>query len=97
MEKLRDKQRKSWQVLSHIKDLKRGYISQIVRKIADLAVRNNAIIVFEDLNIGFKQGRFAIEKQVYQNLELALAQKLNYLVFKDATEARRVILEALIS
>jgi len=86
LEKDRDWQRKSWQEIANIKEMKQGYVSQLVRKICDLAIKHNAIIVFEDLNVGFKRGRFAIEKQVYQNLELALAKKLNYLVFKDASE-----------
>ncbi len=41
------------------------------------------MIVFEDLNFGFKRGRFKIEKQVYQKLEKMLIDKLNFLVFKN--------------
>ena len=37
----------------------------------------------EDLNLGFKRGRFKVEKQVYQKFEKALIDKLNYLVFKS--------------
>lgn len=46
-------------------------------------VQYNAIVVMEDLNFGFKRGRFKVEKQVYQKLEKMLIDKLNYLVFKD--------------
>lgn len=87
LEKNRDWQRKSWQEVENIKEMKKGYISQVVHQICKLIRKYNAIVVFEDLNIGFKRGRFAIEKQIYQNLELALAKKLNYLVFKDAEES----------
>jgi hypothetical protein len=91
----RDLARKNWTTIGNIKDLKDGYISQVVRKIVDLAVYNGgdrkkgfretpAFIVLEDLNIGFKRGRQKIEKQVYQKLELALAKKLNFLVDKGA-------------
>ena len=91
----RDEARKNWTTIGNIKDLKDGYISQVVRKIVDLAVYNGgdrkkgfretpAFIVLEDLNIGFKRGRQKIEKQVYQKLELALAKKLNFLVDKGA-------------
>lgn len=80
----RDYARKNWQTIGTIKELKEGYISQVVRKIADLAVSNNAFIVLEDLNTGFKRGRQKIEKSVYQKLELALAKKLNFLVNKSA-------------
>ena len=84
----RDAARKSWATIESIKELKEGYLSQIVHKIAVMMVRHNAIIVFEDLNFGFKRGRFKFEKQVYQKLEKMLIDKLNYLVFKD-TEARQ--------
>ncbi len=80
----RDMSRKNWQTIGTIKELKAGYISQIVRKIADLALRHNAMIVLEDLNTGFKRGRQKIEKSIYQKFELALAKKLNFLVDKAA-------------
>lgn len=79
-----DTARKSWQTIGTIKELKDGYISQVIRKIVDLSLRYNAFIVLEDLNVGFKQGRQKIEKSVYQKLELALAKKLNFLVEKSA-------------
>lgn len=37
----------------------------------------------EDLNQGFKRGRFKVERQVYQKFETMLINKLNYLVDKD--------------
>ncbi len=83
MEKKRDKARKSWQEIEKIKEIKDGYISHVVYKLYELMLKHNAIIVFENLNAGFKRGRFKIEKQVYQKLELALATKLNYLALKD--------------
>lgn len=82
-EKSRDKARKDWTEIQNIKDLKEGYISQVVHKIAQLMVEYNAIVVMEDLNFGFKRGRFKVEKQVYQKLEKMLIDKLNYLVFKE--------------
>jgi CRISPR-associated protein Cpf1 len=80
----RDFARKNWQTIGTIKELKDGYVSHVVRKIVDLAVKYGAFIVLEDLNIGFKRGRQKIEKSVYQKLELAVAKKLNFLVDKDA-------------
>jgi CRISPR-associated protein Cpf1 len=75
--------RQNWDIIGSIKDLKDGYISQVVHTLADLVLRYNAVIVLEDLNGGFKRGRQRIEKSVYQKLELALAKKLSYLVLKD--------------
>lgn len=79
----RDKARKNWQTIGNIKELKEGYLSNVVHEIAKLMVENNAIVVMEDLNFGFKRGRFAVERQVYQKFENMLIEKLNYLVFKD--------------
>lgn len=79
----RDEARKNWKKIENIKELKEGYLSQVVHKIAKMVIDNNAIVVFEDLNFGFKKGRFKVEKQVYQKLEKMLIDKLNYLVFKD--------------
>ncbi|MDD3976411.1 MAG: type V CRISPR-associated protein Cas12a/Cpf1, partial [Candidatus ainarchaeum sp.] len=80
--------RQNWHKIVNIKELKEGYLSQVIYKISKMAVENNAIIVLEDLNYGFKKGRFKIEKQVYQKFEKMLIDKLNYLMFKekDSTE-----------
>lgn len=83
-EKERDQARKSWSSIENIKELKQGYLSHIVHKLAQLIIKHNAIVCLEDLNSGFKRGRFKVEKQVYQKFEKALIDKLNYLVFKDA-------------
>lgn len=82
-EKARDAARKSWTEIGRIKDLKAGYLSVVVHELAQMMIKYNAVIALEDLNFGFKRGRFAIEKQVYQKFEKALIDKLNYLVFKD--------------
>ncbi|MBU1167427.1 type V CRISPR-associated protein Cas12a/Cpf1, partial [Patescibacteria group bacterium] len=78
----RDKARKEWETIETIKELKEGYVSQIVHEISEMMVKHNAIVVMEDLNFGFKRGRFKVEKQIYQKLEKKLIDKLNYLVFK---------------
>ena len=79
----RDKARKNWQTIGTIKELKEGYLSAAVHEIATLMVEHNAIVVMEDLNFGFKRGRFAVERQIYQKFENMLIEKLNYLVFKE--------------
>lgn len=60
-------------------------MSHVVHKLAELIIKHNAIVCLEDLNFGFKRGRFSVEKQVYQKFEKALIDKLNYLVFKNST------------
>jgi len=88
-EKKRKIERQTWQIIEEIKDLKKGYISQVVRKLADLIIKYNAIIVFEDLNMRFKQIRGGIEKSAYQQLEKALIEKLNFLVNKNETNPEK--------
>lgn len=78
----REQARKDWQEVEGIKDMKKGYISQVIRELADLAIKHNAIIVLEDLNMRFKQIRGGIEKSIYQQLEKALIEKLSFLVDK---------------
>ncbi len=85
-EENRLKQRQNWNQIENIKELKEGYLSQVIHKIAILMEKYNAVIVLEDLNNGFKNSRTKIEKQVYQKFEKMLIDKLNYLIFKDKTK-----------
>ena len=85
-EKERDTARRSWSSVGKIKDLKEGFLSQVIHEITTTMIENNAIVVLEDLNFGFKRGRFCVERQVYQKFEKMLIDKLNYLVFKNKPE-----------
>lgn len=87
--KNREQARRDWKSVEQIKDLKKGYISLVVREIADLIIKYNAIVVFEDLNMRFKQVRGGIEKSVYQQLEKALIDKLNFLVNKNEMDPEK--------
>lgn len=85
--------KKNWQAQNRIKDLKSGYISHVVHRLVEEIIKDDnnrisphAYIVLEDLNTEMKRGRQKIEKQVYQNLEVALAKKLNFVVDKEAKQ-----------
>jgi CRISPR-associated protein Cpf1 len=78
----RIEERKEWGVIENIKDLKEGYLSQVIHYLTNLMITHNAIIAIEDLNSGFKRGRQKVEKQVYQKFEKMLIEKLNYLADK---------------
>lgn len=84
--------KKNWQEQNKIKDLKNGYISHVVHSLVEETIKDDgriaphAYIVLEDLNTEMKRGRQKIEKQVYQNLETALAKKLNFVVDKNAKQ-----------
>lgn len=80
--------RRNWKKIANIKDLKRGYLSQVVHIISKMMVEYNAIVVLEDLNPGFIRGRQQIERNVYEQFERMLIDKLNFYVdkHKDANE-----------
>lgn len=89
----RMKARQSWQTIENIKELKEGYLSAVIHKIAELMIEYNAIVVLEVLNPGFMRGRQKVEASVYQKFEKMLIDKLNYLADKkkDPQEAGGVL------
>lgn len=85
-EKEMESAKKEWQTVESIKELKEGYLSQVVYKISQLMIKYNAILVLENLNEGFINGRKKVGKQVYQKFEKMMIDKLNYLVDKNLEE-----------
>ena len=81
-EEERQRERQSWNTIEGIKELKQGYMSQVIHKIVALMVKYHAVVVLEDLNMGFKRGRQKVESSVYQQFEKALIDKLNLLIDK---------------
>lgn len=78
----RTEARRNWKKIENIKDLKVGYLSQVVHVIAQMMVEYKAIVVLEDLNMGFMRGRQKIERNVYEQFEHMLIDKLNFYVDK---------------
>lgn len=79
----RDEARHNWGQIQNIKDVKQGYLSQVVHIISKMMVKYDAIVVLEDLNKGFVRGRQKIEHSVYKQFEKMLIDKLCYLVDKQ--------------
>lgn len=79
----RTEARRNWHKIENIKDLKEGYLSQVVHIIAKMMAEYKAIVVLEDLNMGFMRGRQKIERNVYEQFEKMLIDKLNYFVDKQ--------------
>lgn len=79
----RTEARRNWQKIENIKEIKEGYLSQVIHVIAKMMVEYKAIVVLEDLNMGFMRGRQKIERQVYEKFEKMLIDKLNYYVDKQ--------------
>lgn len=93
-EEQRNREQKKWQKITPIKDLKKGYLDNVINEITKIIsenIDNNVvtIIVLEDLNQNFKRARFFRERQVYQEFEKDLISKLNYLVNKNKKNHRR--------
>lgn len=76
--------RRSWDTIETIKELKEGYLSQVVHIISKMMVEYNAIVVLEYLNPGFMRERQKIERQVYEKFEKMLIEKLNCYIDKHA-------------
>lgn len=79
----RDDARRNWKKIENIKEIKEGYLSQVVHIISKMMVEYKAIVVLEDLNMGFMRGRQKIERQVYEKFEKMLIDKLNCYVDKQ--------------
>lgn len=82
-ERERRESRRSWTSIGAIRNLKEGYVSAAVHEICRIAVEENAVIVVEDLNYGFKNSRKKVERQTYQTFERMLIGKLQHMVLKD--------------
>ncbi len=80
-EKMRSQQRE-WKEMDKIQDIKDGYLSVVVHELAKMVVENNAIIVLEELNMGFMGSRQSQLANVYQKFEEKLRNKLQFYVDK---------------
>lgn len=83
IEAKRQDERRSWNQLDNIANLKRGYLSQVVPIICRLMVKYNAVLCLEDIKAGFKNSRAKIERNVYQQFEERIIKKLNFYVDKN--------------
>ena len=83
----RDEERRNWQNIERIKDLKEGFMGNVLHEIVNLMIDNNAVLVTEDLSGAFKDSRMKIESNVYKMFESALINKLSCLMFKNADDA----------
>lgn len=79
----RTEARRNWKKIENIKEIKQGYLSQVVHIISKMMVEYDAIVVLEELNMGFMRGRQKIERSVYEQFEKMLIDKLIYYVDKQ--------------
>ena len=74
--------KKNWQTVDSIKNLKEGYLSQVVHVLCKLITEYNALVFMEESNYTHFESD-GIEKSVYQNFQKMLIDKLNYYVNKN--------------
>lgn len=85
-EKSRTSAKQEWQTIEDIKNLKEGYISQVVSVLTKLMLKYNACLCLENLSTDFVSSRQKIEKNVYLKLDASLANKLSFLIDKDIAD-----------
>ena len=85
-EKERIDDRTNWNSVRDIKNIKKGYLSRAVGEIVRLVKKYGCVIAMENLDLEFKNGRQAFEKNVYQQFERDLVGKLGLLMDKDDPE-----------
>ena len=85
-QKLNDRERdiehcqRVWTSEYSMKDLKSGYVSQVVPKICELMIKYNATLFMEDLSGDIKIKGKSLEKGVFTDIENAILAKLNLYV-----------------
>ena len=84
--KERIEQKQSWKQVKPIKNIKDGYISLVISKIAEMVMKYNAIIILDRYNENEKNKKFALEKTLYKTFVDKLINKLSFLVLKDSPE-----------
>lgn len=77
--------KENWDYSKDIKTIKEGYMSQALHIIVKLQEKYNAIIFVEDYSGSFVQGRMANMKNIYQQFQKALLQKLTCYVPEGKT------------
>lgn len=70
----RTEARRNWKKIDNIKEIKQGYLAQVVHIISKMMVEYKAIVILEDLNMGFMRGRQKIERSVYEQFEKSLIE-----------------------
>ena len=67
---------KNWKHENKVADLKDTYLGQVCRKIASIAVKNNAVIVIDKINESTKRKNAAFDNNMYRKFENALVNSL---------------------
>lgn len=82
-EKERNDNRRNWNAVKDIKNLKAGYLSRAIGEITNLVNKYGCIIAMENLDLAFKNSRQAFERNVYEQFERDVIGKFGLYMSKD--------------
>ena len=93
LEKQRNSERRNWQIITAIKNLKLGYLSRVKGAIKQYVKKYNCIIAMEALDMDFSSGRQKFERNVYRQFENELVNMFGLLLDKDDADRTRNALQ----
>ena len=76
-------QKKTWQTIDSIKNIKKAYCGDAAKHITDLCKKYNCMLAIENLDMDFVRKRQKIEKNVYQTFENMLFNMLECNIDKN--------------
>lgn len=82
-EKERNDDRRAWNSIRDIKNIKEGYLSKVIGEIAHMVREYGCAVALESLDMEFRDSRRKFEKGVYTAFERALVNKLAFMADKD--------------
>lgn len=89
----RQEARRDWNAITGIKNLKAGYLSRAVGEIVKIVKKYDCVVALENLDMEFKRGREQFEKNVYQQFERDLVNRLSLLMDKHEHDRTRTTLQ----
>lgn len=92
-EKERTEDRRNWTSVKEIKNIKTGYLTRVVGEIVRLVKKYGCVIAMERLDMDFKTGRQAFEKNVYEQFERDLVSRLSFLADKNEADRFGTVLQ----
>ena len=92
-EKERTEDRRNWTSVKDIKNIKAGYLTRVVGEIVRLQKKYGCVIAMERLDMDFKTGRQAFEKNVYEQFERDLVSRLSFLADRNEQDRFGTVLQ----
>lgn len=89
----RTEDRRNWTSVKEIKNIKAGYLTRVVGEIVRLVKKYGCVIAMERLDMDFKTGRQAFEKNIYEQFERDLVSRLSFLSDRNEEDRFGTVLQ----